>query len=473
MILSMCIYHHCNKWIFVLFAGIGSLQIAQAQEQKRLLLSQALQTGLQNYQSIQAKQNYLRASAEQEKNTRNEYLPNVVASIQQDFGTINGQYGPSSAYGVSGTSSSGPTYRTQSWTSAFGGVYVLNSNWEAFSFGRLKSRIAYAASQVNKDSADVVQEQFIQSVKISGAYLNLLVAQTILKNAAANLERAKQVQQVVLARTKNGLNAGVDSSIANAEVSKARLLIIDATNNEQQFSNQLSQLMNTAPVEYIADSIFLKALPATYSTALTMEQNPQVKFYKSRIDQSDSYAHLLAKSIVPGLNVFGIFQTKGSGFDYNYSAANGNYSKNYFNGINPTRSNYVAGVSIAWNIMSIPKIKHQVIAQQFISKGLQNEYDLISTQLKDQLMLADQRIENSLQSWHEAPVQYKAASDAYLQKSVLYKNGLSNIIDMEQALYLLNRAETDMSVAYVTVWQSLLQKAAASGDFDLFLKQVR
>ena len=462
-----------NKSLLILITGFFSCQIVLSQKQKALLLSEAIQTGLQNYQGIQAKQNYLRSSAELLNNTRAEYLPNVVASIQQGFGTINGHFGPSSAYGVSGTTSSGPVNSSQSWSAAFGGVYVINTNWEVFSFGRLQSRIAYSASLVNKDSADLAQEQFIQSIKIAGAYLNLLVAQTLRKSANANLERAKSVQLVVTARTKGGLNAGVDSSIANAEVSKAKLLIIDASNTEQQYSNQLAQLMNAAPYQYSADTIFLKTLPATYNTDLAIEQNPQVKFYKSRIDQSNSYAGLLGKSIMPGVNLFGIFQSRGSGFDYNYTALNNNYTKNYFTGIKPTRSNYVTGVSMAWNIMSIAKIKRQVTAQQFISKGLQNEYDLISTQLKDQLMLADQRIANSLQSWHEAPVQYKAASDAYLQKSVLFKNGLSNIIDLQQALYLLNRAETDVSVAYINVWQSLLQKAAASGDFDLFLKQTR
>lgn len=461
------------KCIALLITAIGGFQCTHAQEQKQLLLSQAVQAGVQNYQSIHAKQQYLRASAEQVKNTKNEYLPNIVASIQQDYGTINGQFGPLAPYGTAGTSSSGPTYASQSWKAAFGGVYVLNTNWEAFSFGRLKSRIEYAASLVNRDSADVVQEQFIQSVKISSAYLNLLVAQTLIKSAVANLERANYVQRVVLARTKSGLNAGVDSSIANAEVSKAKLLIIDATNNEQQFNNQLAQLMNAAPVAYVADSSFLKALPQTFSTSLTVDQNPQVKFYKARIGQSNSYENLLAKSILPGINLFGIFQSKASGFDYNYTPESSSYSKNYFTGINPTRSNYVAGVSINWNIMSIAKIKHQVSAQKFISNGLQYEYDLVSTQLKDQLVLSDQRIQNSLQSWREAPIQYKAATDAYLQKSVLYKNGLSNIIDLQQALYLVSRAETDMSVAYINVWQSLLQKAAASGDFDLFLQQAK
>jgi outer membrane protein TolC len=468
----MMMYHRCRKCIPVIILLASALH-TKAQEQKYLLLSQAIQTGLQNYQTIQAKQNYLHASAELVKNTRKEYLPNILASIQQDYGTVNGQFGPLSPYGVAGTSSSGPPYSSQSWTAAFGSVYVLNTNWEVFSFGRLKSRIDYSLSQVSNDSADVVQEQFIQSVKISGAYLDLLVAQTLYQSALENLDRTKYVQTVVLARTKSGLNAGVDSSIANADVSKANLVVIDAINNVQQFSNQLAQLMNAPPVAYMADSTFLKTLPVTYNTTFTTEQNPQVQFYKSRVDLSNSYGRLLAKSILPGLNLFGIFQSKGSGFDYNYTPATNNYSKSYPGGINPTISNYVTGFSISWNIISLAKIKHQVVAQQYISKGLQNEYDLINTQLKNQLVLADQRIENSLASWKEAPIQYKAASDAYLQKSVLYKNGLANIIDLQQALYVLDRAETDMSVAYINVWQSLLQKAAASGDFDLFLKQVR
>jgi hypothetical protein len=37
----------------------------------------------------------------------------------------------------------------------------------------------------------------------------------------------------------------------------------------------------------------------------------------------------------------------------------------------------------------------------------------------------------------------------------------------------LNRAELDKSVAYINVWQALLLKAAASGDFDLFINQAQ
>jgi outer membrane protein TolC len=176
---------------------------------------------------------------------------------------------------------------------------------------------------------------------------------------------------------------------------------------------------------------------------------------------------------MPGVNLFGIFQTRASGFDYNYTAATDyRYSSNYWDGIRPERANYITGVTLAWNILSPLKIRQQVAAQQFITNAYQNEYDQVTTQLKNQLLLADERIENSLQMVREVPAQYKAAADAYVQKSVLYKNGLTNIVDLQQALYTLNRAETDRGVANINVWQALLIKAAASGDFELFRKQV-
>jgi outer membrane protein TolC len=439
-----------------------------------LLLSDAINTGLKNYQSIQAKRNYLQASNALVQNTRNEYLPNVIASVQQDYGTINGQYGPLAAIGVPGVSSSGPTGPSQNWNASFGALYFVNTNWEFFSFGRLKSKISLANAQVQRDSADLVQEQFIHSVKIAGAYLNLLTTQKLVQNAQANLDRTMYVQTAVIARTRSGLNAGVDSSIANAEVSRARLALIDARNGELQVRNQLAQLLNVPPAAFNLDTTYFIAIPAEVKTNSSITQNPQVKFFQTRINQSDVATAYLKRSILPGVNLFGVFQTRGSGFDYSYSpATNPKYSQDYFEGIKPTRSNYVAGLAIAWNITSIAKIKQQVKAQQWLTEAYKNEYDQVTTQLQDQLILADQRIDNSLQSVREVPQQYQAAADAFLQKSVLYKNGLTNIVDLQQALYALNRAETDRSVAYINVWQSLLLKAAASGDFDLFIKQVK
>jgi outer membrane protein TolC len=465
----------CNKVITVIVVYlIIAACPAAAQPAKPLLLSEAIHTGVSHFQSIQAKRNYLQASAALVQNTKNEYLPNVVASMQQNYGTINGQFGPLGAVGVLGVASAGPATGSQNWDAAFGSLYLVNTNWEFFTFGRLRSKISLASAQVQKDSADLLQEQFVHSVKIAGAYLNLLTAQKLVQNAQANLDRAAALQQVVIARTRSGLNAGVDSSIANAEVSRARLALIDTRNNEQQIRNGLAQLLNVTPVVFALDTTFFSNIPVDFNTTVPVNQNPQVKFFQTRIDQSDIATVYLRKSILPGVNLFGVIQTRGSGFDNDYlPGTNGKYSSGYWEGIKPARSNYVAGVSLAWNIMSVAKIKQQVKAQQFITEAYKHEYDQVTTQLQDQLLLADQRIDNSLQSVREVPQQYKAASDAYVQKSVLYKNGLTNIVDLQQALYALNRAETDRSMAFINVWQSLLQKAAASGDFDLFIRQVK
>jgi outer membrane protein TolC len=135
-------------------------------------------------------------------------------------------------------------------------------------------------------------------------------------------------------------------------------------------------------------------------------------------------------------------------------------------------SNYLFGVGVVWNLTNPIRVHDQVAAQEWTSKGLQNEYDLVSQQIKTQLALADQKIKYAIANYHEAPIQMKAASDAYEQKSVLYRNGLSNIVDVTQTLYLLNRAETDRDISNNNVWQALLLKAAASGDYGLFQNEI-
>jgi outer membrane protein TolC len=76
-----------------------------------------------------------------------------------------------------------------------------------------------------------------------------------------------------------------------------------------------------------------------------------------------------------------------------------------------------------------------------------------------------------LANYREAPIQVKAASDAYLQKNTLYKNGLTTLVDLTQALFTLNRAETDRDIAFTNVWQALLLKSAALGNYDIFINE--
>lgn len=447
-------------------AGAGKPISAQT-----LTLQRAVETAVSNYGSIKAKTNYLNASKATVIQSRKEYLPNFNLSAQQDYGTVNGQNGPLYGLGLS-VASSGLPLPAQNWNAAFGALYLTNVNWDFFAFGRARERIHVSQSIVTRDRADLEQEQFQHSVRVAAAYLNLLAAQRLTRSWENNLERANALKTVVVTRAKNGLIPGVDSSLANAEVSNAKISITQAIDFEQEQANNLARLMGITGQRFQLDTTLLLRMPRLLADSAGRQQNhPLLKFYSNRIavsEQQAKYFHTLA---MPTFSLFGVFQGRGAGFSSGYAQDQTAYTHNYFEGIKPVRANYLLGIGATWNMTSMLRIRQQVMSQKFVSNALKEEYELAGQQLQNQRILSETKIANALANYREAPVQVQSASDAYLQKSVLYKNGLSNIVDMTQALYILNRAETSRDIAATNIWQALLLKAAASGDMDLFLNQ--
>ncbi len=277
-----------------------------------------------------------------------------------------------------------------------------------------------------------------------------------------------------MARTKNGLNAGVDSSQANAEISAAKISLVRSRDFEQEQANQLAQLMGIVVQHFTLDSLFISRLPGSIydSTSQARANHPLLKYYQSLVDVSDQQSRYLHTFNYPTFSLFGVIQARGSGFDYNYGTQFPKaYSSGYWSGTQPRRSNYLFGVGFIWNLTTPLRIQQELLSQKYTSLALKDQYDQAAQQYKNDLILAANKIKNAMENYLEAPIQVKAASDAYLQKSVLYKNGLSNIVDITQALFTLNRAETDRDIAFSNVWQALLLKAAASGDFGLFINE--
>src|SRR3974377_1780046 len=95
--------------LFLIFASVSYSQT--------LSLKEAIKTGLENYGSIKAKNNYVNASRETLKQSKRDYLPNLNLSAQQNYGTINGQNG--SYYGFIGLAAfGGPAFAEQNWNAA-------------------------------------------------------------------------------------------------------------------------------------------------------------------------------------------------------------------------------------------------------------------------------------------------------------------------------------------------------------------
>lgn len=439
-----------------------------------LTLRDAIDTGMANYGLVKAKEKYAQASKETVKQVQRDYLPNLNLSAQQDYGTVNGQNGPMYGFGGLGVASSGLPLPEQNWNAAFGALYLVNVNWDFFTFGRTKQRINAAKADAERQQKDFEQEQFQQKVRIAGAYLNLLASQRLVISQQKNLERTEVVQRNAAIRVKNGLLAGVDSTLASAEVSRAKISLNQLKEQVKMQNAELVRLLGVDPKDFAADTTMVARIPKAILTdaSVSAEGNPILQFYKSRVDVSNQQQKAFSREYWPTFSLFGVFQTRASGFKSNYASDQTAFTQNYIDGISPNRQNYLAGVGVTWNLTTIARSSKKVSAQKLITEGLQEEYKAVDTQLKAQLDAANARIGFAMNNYAEAPRQVKAAEQAYLQRTTLYKNGLTNLVDVTQALYTLNRAETDRDVIYTNVWQALLLKSAATGDFNLIMNEL-
>ncbi|AEL28156.1 TolC family protein [Cyclobacterium marinum] len=437
-----------------------------------LSLVDAIDIGIQNYGAIKSKVKYASASEETLKQARLEYLPDINISAQQTYGTVNGQYG--SFYGMIGNAAaSGPSLTEQNWNAAFGAQYLSNVNWDFYTFGKVKQKINLEKINVGLKEQDLEQEKFELKIKITSAYLNLLASQRMVISQQKNLERAKVFLTTATARVKNGLQAGVDSTMATAEVSKAKIALNQARFQVKEFNNRLIDLMGVSSLDFTADTLFVSQIPKQLLIDIdgVHETHPSLKFLQTKVDFSNQQVKLSKRFYYPSMSIFGVFQSRASGFNSNYSQDQNAFTKNYWDGVQPSRSNYLFGASISWNLSTPFRIKKQVKAQEFIAEGVQEEYNQLEREIQSQLKLADEQIKIAMENYSEAPVQVKAAAQAYRQKMTLYQNGLTTLTDLTQALYLLNRAEIDRDIVNTNVWQSYLVKVAAIGDFELFIKE--
>lgn len=464
-------------------SALLSLASPARAEAPRVTLDEALSRSLSRYQGLATKRHEVDAAEAGATSARDAYLPDVTAAAQQSFGTINGAFGPQMPIGFSGISSSGPTAPDQSYDAAFGANYLLAVNWELFTFGRVDARIELADASARRAKADLEQEQFVHRVRVAGAYLDLLVAQQLARVAASNLERAASVESAVEARARTGLVPEVDHSTALAEVSRARLAIIDARDREQRLATQLAIFLGDTPNEatrrtigapsFVLDESYVTRAPSRFESDTSFADDPRLEYRAARVDEAKALAKATSRAIRPGLNLVGAYHLRASGFEPDYTPANDRYTTSYVDGVWPHRSNVIVGLTLSWNFMSPLKNRGATAAAEAAAAAARSDYELLDSQLRSQASLAAARIANMRELVREVPHQLSAAQDAYKQKKALYDSGLATLVEVQQALYALARAEADRSVAYAGLWQALLQRAASAGDFDLFYRQAR
>jgi outer membrane protein len=443
---------------------------------KILTLKEALEIARANYPSIKQKLAQREASFYQVKAVQTNYLPNFIVQgqvLDATSNTVRGMFFPNdgTAIPVSGGIKTNGYTNDAVWTSFATGLI----DWNFFNFGKYKSSVNAAKAGMVANEADYRNEIFQQQIKVGDAYLLALIANDMLKAQRANLVRVKALLDVTLAYTSSGIKPGVDSSLVKAEYSKATLQFLESRRIAQEQAVNLKELMGIkSELNYELDTVIYQVKqPQPFEVLDDYGNNPRLIFFKSLVEANQARIKSIKQSEYPSISFLGSGWARGSGIS-NQVLSDGSfqYNKSFGAGVGFKAYDWMLGVSTVWNFTSLFRTGDMARAQKQMTTVAQERYNEETLRVESELQRAKLRYAAALEVARQAPIQLKAAHDAYGQSKSRYESGLTSIIELTQTFSLLNRAEVDASMAKGSVWRAVIQYAAATGNLTVFTNNL-
>ena len=426
-------------------------------------LSELLKQAESNYPLLKAKAFEVQAGQSNVSSAKNTALPTLDAAYQLNYATYNNITGMASTQFIvpmTGPPSSGNTY---------GGVYGsaagLLLNWELFTFGQRSSRVDIAKSYLQYNEADSKEEIFKHKINFINTYLDVSMEQELLKVYTKNLERSKENVRVVRTLTNAGLRPGVDTALFNAELSRAKIDLLNHRRILETRKADLAELLAARTLTYSYDSSYFYSLPL-FPVDTASSIHPLVSLYRSKLEVNMNQRTFVQRSLYPKLTAWGTAYARGSGIHYDGSV-------NSKDGMNFSRYNYGVGLQLSVPLLCFVDVHNQLHQQNSLINAQQERLNQIELDLNKQNTIADLTLRNALEVTQESPVFYESAEFAFRSLLTRYNTGLANYADLVQAQYALLTAETDLKKSYLECWKALLYKAAVHGDLNVFLKQVK
>jgi outer membrane protein len=432
--------------------------MAYAQSLKELLTQAE-----QNYPLLKAKRFESTAKAEAIRYAKSAAIPSLDAGYQVNYATYNNITGMATAQHF--VPISGPPSSSNSSDAVLGTAGGLLLNWDVFTFGQRASKIQSAKASLEAQQADEQNEIFQHRVKVSNAYLDLMMTYELIKVYQKNLERAEDNLRIVRSLSSSGLRPGVDTALFQSELSKARIDLINYENLRERHTLEFAEFLGDNSFASITpDSSFFNRLPTLPDT--TAENlHPALRMSSAKIDVVESERISLQRSLLPKLSLWGTAYGRGSGIRYD----------GYINsddGLSFSRYNYGAGVVLSVPLLQFARTRYQIRSQASLTKAEEERSNLIKLELGKQARLAEVTFANATKIANETPAFKDASEYAYRGLLSRYNSGLVSYTEVVQAQYALVKAESDLAKAHIEAWKALLFKAAVTGNIDLFLNQL-
>src|SRR5882762_4579178 len=171
-------------------------------------LPELLKQAESNYPLLKAKSFEVLAGQSNVSAAKNTALPTLDAAYQINYATYNNITGMASTQLI--VPMTGPPSSDNVYSGVFGSVAGLLLNWEPFTFGQRSTRIDIAKANLRYNQADAKQEIFSHQIHVINSYLDVLMANELLKVYSKNVNRSDENLRVVRTLTVSGLRPGVD-----------------------------------------------------------------------------------------------------------------------------------------------------------------------------------------------------------------------------------------------------------------------
>jgi outer membrane protein len=431
-----------------------------------MTMTQAVETALRNYPSIQVTQEQIAAAAAGIELARTAYLPRIDTTAQVNRATRNNVFGmllpqqviPPLSGPVIGSNNGGTA-----WGSAIGGLVT----WEPFDFGLRRANVATASAARAQSEAALKRTQYDVAVAAADAVLTLAAAQETVIAARAGVERGETVARTIHALANAELRPGADASRADAELAAARTQLIQAEQAVAVARATVARFTGAEPAQIAIAAPSLARLPDdreapafdASATPLGMEQN-------AAIEQAKAQLHALERSYFPRFYLQGAAFARGSGAETSGHILGG------VNGLAPNVQNYALGFSVTFPVFDFAGLHAREAQQSAAIRSQAARARQIAVDLKAQFQTAVAMLQGARRVAANTPVQVSAARAAARQATARYESGLGNIEAVAEAQRLVTQAEIDDALARLGVWRGLLAVAAAAGDIRPFLDEV-
>lgn len=285
-----------------------------------------------------------------------------------------------------------------------------------------------------------------------------------------NIDRYQSVFNVIKSLSKSGLIAGADSSLAMAELSKAKMNYNQTAGILVQLKIEIAGLtgipLTDVKIAQLKDApnVFRPIFPNLIEDSIS---NPLIQFYQKRREIFEANERLIKKAYLPKIILAGSTWARGSSIQYN------DQFKSLGSGLGYQRFNYAIGIGVSYPLLNGLFKKDKLAINRYQMQASDFELQNQKLALKTGLSQADAALNTNELNLLELPNQLKAAQDIYHQKMAQYKAGIISLIDLTNASFVLYRSQTDYLEVVTDWYQAQLSKSAYAGTLEQFIQSIK